>query len=141
MVTAFNHGTATGTNGFESGGDGGYYDGSLKQALKSGQFFGRLDYDFTDTLHGYVEVSNTSNHSVSYGTYNILNNVTLSSTDPFLSSAVQAQLAGSPTFKYSKILADMPRVDTNSQEDQTYIVAGPERQAGRGLHLGSVGDP
>ncbi len=124
VVSAFTHGTATGTNGFESGGDGGYYDGSLKSALKSSQFFGRFDYDFTDTLHGYLQVAQTDNTSVSYGTWNLINKLKMSSTNPFLSSAVQAQLAASPTFTYSKILSDMPRVNTNTDTSQYLIIAG-----------------
>lgn len=124
VVSAFNHGTATGTNGFESGGDGGYYDGSLKSSLRSSQFFGRFDYDFSDTLHGYIALSQTDNRSNNFGTWNLINKLTFSSTNPFLSTAVQSQLAGTPTFKFSQIMADMTRIDTNSKTDQTNVVAG-----------------
>ena len=132
VVSAFDHGTATGTNGFESGGDGGYYDGSLKSSLRSSQFYGRFDYDFTDTLHGYASVSYTGQRTNNFGTWNLLNKVTLSSTNPFLSSAVQSQLAASPTFSFSQIMSDGSRVDTDSKTDQTFLVAGLNGKLGDG---------
>jgi iron complex outermembrane receptor protein len=48
------HGAATGNATYESGGDGAYHDGSIRGALKSHQAFVRTDYDFSDSVHGYV---------------------------------------------------------------------------------------
>lgn len=42
------------------GGDGGYYDSSLLAPLEGHQFFGRFQYDFTDTLQGYVQICSTT---------------------------------------------------------------------------------
>ena len=54
----FTHGTATGTAGAESGGDGGFSDQSgLIASLRTRQAFGRFDYDLTDNIKAHVQVS------------------------------------------------------------------------------------
>jgi len=124
-VTPFVHGTASGTTGFESGGDGGYYDASIRGALRSHQAFARFDYDFNDSIHGYVEGSFTANQTANSGIYNGLNNVTVSSTNAFLPTALQTQLlAGGTTFKFSRLFAELPRVDTASHTNQFFVNAG-----------------
>ncbi|WP_206243517.1 TonB-dependent receptor [Novosphingobium terrae] len=125
-LSPFVNGAATGTNGYQSGGDGAYYNSSIRAAMRSHQAFARLDYDFTDAIHGYVEGSYTSNHTANYGTYNFVNNITLSATNAYLPAAYQAQTAagGASSFTYSRMFSDLPRVDTVSQTDQYFINAG-----------------
>jgi outer membrane receptor protein involved in Fe transport len=58
----FNHGLAGLANGIartniEIGGDGGYQDSTLKSNLNLHQGYARLDFDFTDHLHGFVNGS------------------------------------------------------------------------------------
>ena len=79
------------TTANEIGGDGVWYDTSLKAGLKSHQVFGRLDYDFTDKTHGFSEAA--CNHKVN--TANVfwqnLNTVTISRTNAFLPPTIQSQ--------------------------------------------------
>ena len=55
VLTPFQHGVTTGSACCEIGGDGAYYDDSLKAPLRSHQMFARLDYDVTDAIHAYVD--------------------------------------------------------------------------------------
>src|SRR5882724_401914 len=84
VASPFVNGAATGTNGFQSGGEGAYYDGSIKNLLDSHQVFGRGDYDFTDAVKGYAEASVTIKHSLNYSQYNQIFNDTLSGQNAFL---------------------------------------------------------
>ncbi len=49
-----------------SGGSGSYFDQSLKAELNSHQLFARLDYDFTDSVQGWVKVSATDTYNAGY---------------------------------------------------------------------------
>ena len=128
VASPFVNGAATGTNGFQSGGDGAYYDGSIKNLLDSHQVFGRGDYDFTDTLKGYAEASVTINHSLNYGQYNQISNDTLSGQNAFLPAAYQYP----GTFTFSKVFADLPRIDTNTHQTQYFVNTGLSGQFGGG---------
>jgi iron complex outermembrane recepter protein len=130
VASPFVNGAATGTNGFQSGGDGAYYDGSIKNLLDSHQVFGRGDFDFTDTLKGYSEASVTLNHSLNYGQYNQISNDTLSGQNAFLPAAYQYP----GTFTFSKVFADMPRIDTNTHQTQYFINTGLRGQFGSGYN-------
>ena len=134
VLTPFVHGAQTGTSGYESGGDGGYYNGSLTEAFRSDQLFARMDYDFTDAVHGYLTLAGTLNHNLNDGQYNQLSNVTISAQNAYLSQAYQSQLAaaGVKTFKFSRLFADMPRIDTASEEDQYFINGGFTGELGGG---------
>jgi outer membrane receptor protein involved in Fe transport len=122
VLSPFSAGSPTYTgSSYSSGGDGDYYDGSLKNTLQSDQIFGRFDYDVTENVHAYVSVSDTINHTLNYGAYNVLTNDTFNAAqNPY------AQAAGlsSGTFKLSEFLSDMGRVDTNTHENQYNVVAG-----------------
>ena len=120
VLSPFVHGIATGNASYESGGSGAYWDGSLKSALRSHQFFGRVDYDFTDTIHGYVSGSSTINHTQNFGPDNQLTNLTFSGQNAFFPAA--KQFTG--TFKLSEFIQDMGRIDANSNQNQYFVVAG-----------------
>jgi iron complex outermembrane receptor protein len=126
VASPFVNGAATGTNGFQSGGEGGYYDGSIKNLLDSHQLFGRGDYDFTDSVKGYAEASVTINHSLNYSQYNQISNDTLSGQNAFLPAAHQYP----GTFTYSKVFADVPRIDTNTHQTQYFFNTGLSGQFG-----------
>lgn len=95
------HGTATGTTNVESGGDGGYVKyGTFRSEIEMKDWFGRLSYDFTDDINGYVqatwaEAGNQSNwiNWVVSASANRPN--TLFADNPFLSPTTQQQLGAS----------------------------------------------
>ena len=127
VLTPFVHGapaTTTPPITYESGGDGGYYNGSLTGMLRSHQLFGRMDYDFTDTVHGYLTLAGTANHTLNYGAYDQLINVTMSAQNAYLAPTYQSQLAGATSFKFSRLFADLPRIGTDSHEDQYFVNGG-----------------
>jgi outer membrane receptor protein involved in Fe transport len=135
VLSPFVHGAATGNAAFESGGDGAYYDGSIRGSLRSHQAFARTDYDFSDSVHGYVEGSFTDNRTANYGGYNALaNGATLSATNPFLAQTYQNQLAAAnaSTFSVARIFADAPRVNTAGKSDQVFLNAGLNGELGGG---------
>jgi iron complex outermembrane receptor protein len=121
VLSPFVNGAATGTSGYQSGGGGAYYNSSFKASQQLDQLFARLDYDFTDSVHGDVTLAGTYNHNASVQTSNVLNNVTLSTQDAFLSPTYQAALAaGPPTFKFSKAWTDVPPSNTDTWERQYF---------------------
>ena len=126
VLTPFVNGAATGTNGYQSGGDGGYYNGSIRGTLSSHQAFARFDYEVTDSIKAYVEGSYTRNHTLNYGQYNVITNATISASNPFLPVAYRTQLAaaGQSTFTFSRLLADMTRINTDGHTDQYFLNAG-----------------
>jgi iron complex outermembrane recepter protein len=92
------HGTPTGTANLESGGDGGYVKyGTFRSEIEMKDWFGRLSYDFTEDMNGYVQVTwaeagNVSNWinwvvSPSAGRPN-----SLFANNPFLTATTQQQL-------------------------------------------------
>jgi outer membrane receptor protein involved in Fe transport len=129
------HGTPTGNATYESGGGGAYYNGSIRGAMRSHQAFARGDYDFSDSLHGYVQGSYTDNRTQNFGAYNaLLNGVTLSATNPFLAQTYQNQLAAAnaTTFNVSRVFADAPRINTAGQSQQYFLNAGLNGDLGGG---------
>jgi outer membrane receptor protein involved in Fe transport len=113
------HGTPTGTANLESGGDGGYVKfGTFRSGIEMKDWFGRLSYDFTDNVNGYVQATwaesgNTSNWinwvvSPSAGRPN-----SLFADNPFLNPVTQQQLGagitcGTPAATDWRCLPAMP---------------------------------
>jgi iron complex outermembrane receptor protein len=129
------HGTPTGNPTYESGGGGAYYNGSIRGSMKSHQAFSRADYDFSDTLHGYVEGSYTDNRTENFGAYNaLLNGATLSASNPFLAQTYRNQLAAAnvATFNVARVFADAPRINTAGQSKQYFLSAGLKGELGSG---------
>ncbi|MRW91459.1 TonB-dependent receptor [Duganella sp. FT80W] len=127
VLSPFVHGSATGNSTYESGGDGAYYNGSIRGSMKSHQAFVRGDYDFTDSVHGYLEASFTDNHTENFGAYNaLLNGVTVSASNPFLAQNYQSQLAaaGVTSFNVARVFADAPRINTASHSQQYFVSGG-----------------
>ena len=129
----FIHGAATGTGtGIEIGGDGVYQDVSLRSSLESHQLFGRFDFDFTDTIHGYAAVAYNNKLNGSYTGAFDLNNVSLSSTNAYLLPTYQAQLAAAKqtTFRMSKRLIVGPREHPISGSEQVFANLGLNGELG-----------
>ncbi|MCX8477830.1 MAG: TonB-dependent receptor [Sphingomonas sp.] len=133
---AFVNGQATGTAALQVGGGGGDWDSSLLQPLESHQLFARGDYDFSDSVRAYVQFSGTFKQNESYAEYFRLNNVQLTSTNPFLTAAQRtALLAGGATFRLRKTMSEGEdrRQHATSDSDQWMINAGLAGKLGGGL--------
>lgn len=133
VLGTFQNGAPTGSSCCQVGGDGGYFNASLKAALRSQQLYGRLDYDFRDDLHGHVVAAANLKTNSEYNTYVQLGNVTLNANNPFLQAAYQNALAaaGDSTFTLSKLMSDAPRNQGLVRSDQYYFNAGLDGRLGR----------
>jgi len=135
VLSPFIHGTTTipgSTTANEIGGDGIWYDTSLKAGLESQQAFARFDYDFTDTIHGYAAVSYNNKINTANVFWATLNNYTISATNAFLPAAYQAQLAAAKqtTFLFGKAFDNAPQQTRNSST-MKYLTSGLEGQFGK----------
>ena len=103
VLTAFQHGTATGTSGFEVGGDGGYnFNSSLKGALRAKRAFARFDFDVSDKVHFFVEGFGAKNRNQYNDTSLTFSNLTVRSQNPFLPASYQYG-TDTTTFTISKV--------------------------------------
>jgi outer membrane receptor protein involved in Fe transport len=128
VLSAFQHGAATGSAGVEIGGDGAYYDDSLKAPLKSHQIFGRFDIDLTDSIRGYAVASANLKQNAQYLSPLMAQNVRLSSSNGFLAPAYRTALstAGQTTFTLSEFLQQAPRRTPETHADQYFYNVGLE---------------
>ena len=126
VLSPFVNGAATGTAGYQSGGDGAYNNASLKSSLDMTQLFGRFDYDFTSDVRGHMVVSGTYNHNYLISTSNLLTNATISSTNAFLAPTYQSELAaaGQSSFKLNELFQDVPATNVDAWERQYFVDAG-----------------
>ena len=117
VLSPFVAGTPTGTTGVQIGGDGGYYDSSLLSPVTGHQFFGRFDYELTDNINGHVQVAGNTKTNEVYAEYMLLNAVTLSAQNAFLSQTYRDQLAAATpaqtTFRLAGLMQNGPRFDIN----------------------------
>lgn len=109
-LAEFVHGASTGTSGFESGGDGAYYDASFLPANRLDQVFASLDYDFGLSVHGDITAFATYLNRTDIHADNQLTDVTLSAGNPFLATQYRTTLqrAGESTFQFSKVWLTVP---------------------------------
>ena len=128
----FVRGDSTGTASIQIGGDGAYYDSSLLAPLEFNQFFGRFDYDFSDSVHGYVQIGGNLKTNTSYADNLLLQNVTISSANPYLLPAYRAALAnaGEATFTMSELMMAEDRLGTYAKTSQVNIAAGLDGNVG-----------
>jgi outer membrane receptor protein involved in Fe transport len=134
VLSPFVHGTPTGSACCEVGGDGAYYDDSLKAPLRSHQVFGRFDYDFSNGIHFYVMGSGDFKDNAQYLDPPLLSNVTMSATNPYLAPQYQAALAaaGQKTFTFSEFMAyNAPREEVETKADQVMVNTGLEGKLGK----------
>jgi hypothetical protein len=106
--------------------------------MNTHQAFARMDYEFSDSVHGYVEGSLTENRTQNFGAYNaLLNGVTLSATNPFLAQTYQNQLAAAnaTTFNVSRVFRRRAAHQHRRQERPVLLQRRPERRAWRRLEM------
>lgn len=137
VLSAFNTGTRTGFNPSvptQSGGDGAYYDASLKAPLRSHQLFGRLDYDFSESTHGYIEVAGNLKRNEFAANWPLLNGVTISRDNAFLPATYRNQLlaANQTSFTLGKLIETAPRFNPVIDEHQLFVNAGLDGEFGGG---------
>lgn len=126
VLSRFVNGAATGNSSFQSGGDGGYYNASIRGSMASHQAFSRLDYEVNDNIKAYIEGSYTHNHTNNYGNNNIISNATISANNPYLPASAKAVLAaaGQSSFTFSQIMQDAARINTDGVTNQYFINGG-----------------
>lgn len=123
VLAPFVNGTATGTAGLQVGGSGGRWDSSLLQPLESHQAFARFDYEFSDAVRAYAQVSATFKTNENFQEYPRLTYVQLRTDNPFLSDAIRATIPGT-TFRYSQTIENAPRVNQVAKSEQWFANAG-----------------
>ena len=125
VLSPFVAGTSTGTNGLQVGGDGGYYDSSLLAPLEGHQYFGRFQYDITDSLQGYVQIAGNIKSNQVFGEY-LLYDRNFSANNAFLAPEYQATLlaANQNQFRMTGLLQTSPRFESESESDQRVYTAG-----------------
>jgi outer membrane receptor protein involved in Fe transport len=127
VLRPFVHGAPSGSSGNESGGDGGYFDNaSLQASAKRFNIFGRFDYDITDNVSAYVEMSYAKIHNIDIHQTNEYRTLTMSATNAFLAPQYQAQLAAAKitTFIFAKMSHQMPTLDSYAWNTSGMINAG-----------------
>jgi outer membrane receptor protein involved in Fe transport len=98
----FTHGAATGSGNVESGGDGIYYkEGSLVATTKQLQGNLRFDYNLTEDIAFYVDGTYTKTQNRNNHQTNEFRNLTMSASNPFLTTAQQTALAAATTVGHS----------------------------------------
>jgi len=124
VVGPFQHGTPTTTGGVEQGGGGGYNPfGTFRNKVRTGELFGRLSYDFTDDINGYVQASWAESGNFANWTPVVVSSAgtrpnSFFSTNPFLSASEQqllgAQFAGGPQVAGYRYLPATPPLTTQT---------------------------
>jgi outer membrane receptor protein involved in Fe transport len=153
VLSPFARGTPTGNTGVDLGGDGGYYTGvTLIAGNNSDQVFGRFDYDFTNTVKGYVEISATTELNWTNGTNSEVRTRTVGYNNAFLNTIQSNYRALLPTalqsgtnntqlglinaagsFNYSRIFEqnEFPPPRTETRADQFLFISGLEGSWGK----------
>jgi outer membrane receptor protein involved in Fe transport len=133
VLSPFVAGTPTGTAAIEVGGDGGYWDSGLLAQLEARQLFGRADYELSNDIHAYAQISGNLKNNTSFAETNQLNNVSLRRTNAFLPGDYAALIpASQPTFGFSKFMSDVPRLTADSDSKQWVFTTGVEGKS-RGI--------
>jgi outer membrane receptor protein involved in Fe transport len=127
VLRPFVHGAATGVSGNESGGDGGYFDNSsLEGTTNRNTVFGRFDYDISDDVQAFIEVTGSKIHNDDIHQTNELRGFTYSATNAFLAPQYQQAMlsAGVTEFVMSKMSHMMPTLDSNAWVTDGLATAG-----------------
>lgn len=123
VLSAFQNGAATGTSGFQVGGDGAYNnDSSLKGALRAKRAFARFDFDVSEDVHFFVEGFGAKNRNSYNDTTLSMTNMTISAQNPFL-GAYQYGTAAT-TFTISKLLGPQLGAHTKTFDLDSYFFNG-----------------
>jgi outer membrane receptor protein involved in Fe transport len=125
----FNPGTTTGFSNYNIGGDGGYTFGStLTASQDTDQFFLRTDYDLTDHLHAFAQMSFVSSDNsyttVADGTQ--LSSFQIDADNAYLPTSVSSAMVanGITSFEGSRIEADQTPKFVNTYNASYVLLAG-----------------
>lgn len=134
VLAARTLGTATADSNIRIGGDGAYFDGSLKAAQRSHQIFARFDYDLTDDISFYVEGSSNFKRNAFWGQNLTLTNAQIHRDNAYLDPAYRTALttAGQTFFRLGKIIQNAPRIRPVIDSTQWLINSGIEGKFGGG---------
>lgn len=135
VLAPFVRGTATGSNGLQSGGDGLYFNVDLYAPLETHQAYGRFDYDVSDRLSAYVDVSFSqsrgSNAFLPFGTNGLpgangLSGAVILKGNAFLPASIDAALPAGTSFVLSKYEAANDGIPGagNDNRTQNWIATG-----------------
>jgi outer membrane receptor protein involved in Fe transport len=133
VLTPFVHGTPSGTSNIESGGDGAYNIGtSATAALQTDQAFGRFDFDVTDDIHWYAQLSWAQSHNSSNFGPPLLTNYTIAADNAFLPDSAKAAMAaaGETSFKMTRTIADEPQFITHAHTTNIDVTTGLDGKLG-----------
>ncbi len=114
----FEHGTATGTAGIESGGDGALIrPSSMTASLKTDQAFGRLDYELNDSVSIFAQAAfSRSENSNVFAPFSFYSGTVISATNPYLPQSARDAMAaaGNTTFGYARYADDVEGAATHA---------------------------
>lgn len=101
--------------------------GTLEPANKRDNLFGRLSYDITDNINGYVQVAWGDNrtNSEAYPEFQAGNGPTILSGNPFIPTSVQAQMnaLGLSSFQIGSMNYNLPDIDNVvNRTTQRYVI-------------------
>jgi outer membrane receptor protein involved in Fe transport len=134
VLTPFRHGAAVaGSTTVESGGDGGYfYNASMEGLYQSDLGFGRFDFDISDNLHFFTQITDMKAHNKNNHETNEFRNIRIARDNAFLSPTYQAQLlaAGVNSFVFSKMITQAIAKQPESNADGTWGTLGIEGKLG-----------
>jgi outer membrane receptor protein involved in Fe transport len=120
------HGTPTGSACCEIGGEGGFYDSSMKASLRSHQVFARFDFAPSPRLGLFVQAAGNIKRNASFADPLVLSNATMSVDNPFLPTAAAERMraAGLATFGFSEMVRQGPRLGAVADSSQWMFTAG-----------------
>lgn len=134
-IAPFNAGTPTGTTNFSVGGDGAVaYGATLTSKLETDQAFGRVDYDITDHIKAFAQLSfsesDTSYITVAAGTQ--LAAFQIFSDNAFLPDIVRQTMInqGVPSFVASRVESDQPPKRVTTTNDVYTFLTGLQGDVG-----------
>ncbi len=118
VLTPFVHGVRTTTATAESGGNGIFQINTPVTAWqKTDQAFGRADYEVSERLRFFAQVSASKNLNGNVFNASSFNGIVFSSTNAFLSPDIQARASagGATSFQYGRFFANEYATDVNSK--------------------------
>lgn len=128
-LAPFDPGTPTASDGFSIGGDGTRWPShSLTGTLRSDALFGRLTYDITPDIVGFVQAAygESTNTYSAHPNFTFGPDITIFSGNPFLPAAAQAVLTatGTESFGMDRLHVDMGFIDNIVDNESVNFTAG-----------------
>lgn len=122
-------GQPTASAPFAIGGDGSYWEPStLNGTLDTQGFFGRMSFDFTDSLTGFIQASygESTNSYRGHTLFSFGNSLTIFSGNAFLPQAVQDVLdaTGTPSFRMNRMHRDFGFAESTTDNETLNATLG-----------------